>query len=219
MGRDTAKRNYDSVAWFYERSTHRYSRGRIRAAKAWQVEHLEPGDRVLYAGVGAGEDAIMAARCGARVTGVDIAPKMLQRAQRRFASEGLAGTFVRCDVTDVAEADSYDAVAANFFLNIFEEPVMVRVLDHLAMLLRPGGLLLIADFMPPRRRGIPRFLQQAYRASGNTFYWALGLAPLGSIHDYPAYFSDAGLELEDVQTFPLTDRGPDAFWSIAARRI
>src|SRR5262245_46786191 len=64
--------NYDRVASLYDILSHVYSGGQIRACKAAQLTHIKPTDRVLYAGVGGGEDALEAARLGASVTVVDL---------------------------------------------------------------------------------------------------------------------------------------------------
>ena len=61
-------RNYDRAAWFYEKSAKIYSTNQIRASKRYQLQYIEPGQTVLYLGAGAGEDAVMAARHGAKVT-------------------------------------------------------------------------------------------------------------------------------------------------------
>ena len=63
----TLGRNYDRAAWFYEKSAKIYSTNQIRASKRYQMQHIEPGEKVLYLGAGAGEDALMAARHGAKV--------------------------------------------------------------------------------------------------------------------------------------------------------
>jgi ubiquinone/menaquinone biosynthesis C-methylase UbiE len=139
MASGTANRSYNAVAWFYETTARWYSRGRIGASKAWQVQHLNSGDRVLYAGVGTGEDALLAARRGAKVTCVDVAPKMLQRAQRRIEAEGLTAEFVCSDIAAVEAAGSFAAVAADYFLNLFDDGTVAALVDHLVAMLRPGG--------------------------------------------------------------------------------
>jgi ubiquinone/menaquinone biosynthesis C-methylase UbiE len=70
-----------------------YSGGQIYAAKASQLVPMRSGDRVLYAGVGPGEDAALAERLGAKVTCIDVAPKMLQKVESRFQSEPQRGCF------------------------------------------------------------------------------------------------------------------------------
>ena len=94
------RRSYETVAWCYDALARIYSLGAIARAKAWPVARLRPGDRVLYAGIGSGEEAVLAARLGARVTGIDLSRSMLRAAHRRFAAAGLAAELVQGDFFD-----------------------------------------------------------------------------------------------------------------------
>ena len=58
---------YGAVAWCYDAIAGCYSLGRIQRAKACQVSQLEPGERVLFAGVGRGAEAVLAAQRGVSV--------------------------------------------------------------------------------------------------------------------------------------------------------
>src|SRR6185503_249565 len=56
---------------------------------------FEPHERVLDVACGTGNVSIPAARLGATVTGIDIAPNLVSQAQSRAAAEGLV---IRFDV-------------------------------------------------------------------------------------------------------------------------
>src|SRR5437016_3968526 len=58
---------------------------------------IRPGQKVLDVACGTGNLTIPAARLGAKVTGVDIAPNLLEQARARAASEGLTVTFQEGD--------------------------------------------------------------------------------------------------------------------------
>ena len=68
----------------------------------------------------------------------------------------------------------YDTVVANFFLNVFTEPVMEAVLARLATMLKPGGKLLIGDFSYPRGWITTRAMQRAYYYLSMFSFWLLG---------------------------------------------
>src|ERR1700722_8715041 len=53
--------------------------------------------RVLDAGCGTGEHALMAARLGLDVTGIDAAPAAIARAQAKASERGLAARFIVWD--------------------------------------------------------------------------------------------------------------------------
>ena len=99
--------------------------------------------RVLDLGAGSGVDALLAARRGARVTGIDMTPDMLRAAAR--AAQG-AATFVRALAEDLPFGDrSFDAAVSNGVLNLC--PDKPRALTELARVLKPGAPLYAADIL------------------------------------------------------------------------
>jgi ubiquinone/menaquinone biosynthesis C-methylase UbiE len=58
---------------------------------------IQPGMRVLDVACGTGNLAIPAARRGAHVTGVDIAPNLIAQARERAVAEGLSAIFEEGD--------------------------------------------------------------------------------------------------------------------------
>jgi ubiquinone/menaquinone biosynthesis C-methylase UbiE len=210
--------NYNRVARVYEALGYIYSGHQIYDAKASQIAELRPNDRVLYVGVGPGEDAILAARWGARVTCIDISTGMLQQAQGRMTREGLAAEFVRGDVLEHDRPEYYDVVIVNFFLNVFSETAMQQMLCHLSTLAKVGGKVLISDFMPPEGNALSRASQATYWGVTNLFYYLLRLSAWHAVYDYPAYFDDAGLALQSVRRFRPLKVSRIGFWAVTATR-
>jgi len=138
-------RNYDRAAWFYERSSKIYSTNQIRSSKRYQMQHLQPGEKILYLGAGAGEDALMAARHGAEVTCIDISQGMLDQVQKKLDAENLSAELICINAYDHQRFEHYDVVAANYFLNVFRRNEMAKMLNFTAGFVRPGGKYLIAD--------------------------------------------------------------------------
>ncbi len=211
-------RDFDRAAWFYEPLARLHSTGQIAAAKASQVELMQPGDKVLYVGVGTGEDAVLAARKGIALTAIDLSAGMLRRAQAKLDREGLSAELICGDVRDHDRAGYYDAVTANFFLNCFTEPDMLDMLRTIASLVRPGGRLLIADVAVPRGNAASRLFQRLHNGVGLSLFWALGLVPLHPIYDYRRYLREIGLRVEQVRSFQLLGIGPACYWSVSAVR-
>ncbi len=210
--------NYNRVALVYEALGYIYSGQQIYRAKASQIAEIEPQDRVLYAGVGPGEDAVLAAGKGARVTCIDLSTAMLRHAESRMTREGLTAEFLQTDLLDHDRREFYDVVIVNFFLNVFSEQDMRRMLCHLATLAKPGGKVLIADFMPPEGKPLARTAQAAYWGVTNLFYYLLGLSAWHPVYDYTACFAAAGLTLKNVRRFRPLKISPVGFWAVTATR-
>ncbi len=216
--------SYDRVAWCYESVAAGYSLGTIERVKASQVTAFAPGQRVLYVGVGAGEDAVLAARAGVELTCLDLSRSMLARLARRLDAESLDAELLECNIFDHHPATPYDAVVANFFLNVFSQQAVPAVMQHIGSLLMPGGRLLIADFSPPGRGAAQRWLHAAYYRPINLAAWALRLCALHPIYDYAQYLEAAGLRLVERHSLPLwsvalVGKGPRFFESLVAERV
>jgi SAM-dependent methyltransferase len=107
---------------------------------------IPSGARVLDVACGTGNLAIPIARSGAVVTGIDIAPNLLVQARERAASENLAVTFDEGDAEDLPYATEFDAVVSMFGAMFAPRPELVA--SELARVLRPGGLLAMANWNP-----------------------------------------------------------------------
>jgi ubiquinone/menaquinone biosynthesis C-methylase UbiE len=59
---------------------------------------LRPGERVVDLATGTGNAALLAARAGAVVTGLDAAPPLIDVARERAGQEGVQASFVVGDV-------------------------------------------------------------------------------------------------------------------------
>src|SRR5579859_7132205 len=108
---------------------------------------VSPGARVLDVACGTGNSAIPMARRGTIVTGVDIAPNLLEQARERAAAEGVEVTFDEGDAEQLPYADaSFDAVVTMFGAMFAPRPALFA--SELARVLRPGGLLAMANWNP-----------------------------------------------------------------------
>jgi ubiquinone/menaquinone biosynthesis C-methylase UbiE len=214
----TLSKNYDRAAWFYEASAQLFSGGKIRSSKKYGVAQMQPGQRVAFLGVGTGDEALLAARKGVRVTCIDISAAMLERLQRRLQRENLQAEIICQDAFQHLRPDYYDAVAANYFLNVFREPEMVRMMQHAARLVKPGGKFLIADVALPQGNWLSRAFNWCYLRSAMASFWMLGLVPWHRNYDYTAHFASAGLRTDHVRYFRFLDRGPVVFQTIVGVR-
>ena len=210
---------YDAIAFLYDELASLYSLGRIRRSKASQLTAIAKGDRVLYAGVGRGADALLAARFGAHVTAIDLSAQMLARCERRLAREGLTARLIHGDVADHRPEAEYDVVVANYFLNLFDVARAREMARRLGGLVRRGGLLMLADFARPSGGGLARALANAYYRPVNGLAWALGFCALHPILDHAKLLEPLGFRIRTERRFPVLVGRDPAYVSIIAERV
>jgi SAM-dependent methyltransferase len=90
----------------------RFSRYMEQGARIFYEQlDIPAGCQLLDVACGSGQVALWAARDGVNVTGVDIAPNLIQRAQARAKAEGLNARFMEGDAEELPFEDgSFDVV-------------------------------------------------------------------------------------------------------------
>jgi demethylmenaquinone methyltransferase/2-methoxy-6-polyprenyl-1,4-benzoquinol methylase len=110
---------------------------------------IQPGQKVLDIGCGTGSLSIRAALKGARVKGMDINPQMLDLARKKSTSlpNPVTIEWVEMGVTelDTEPADSYDVVMSGLCFSELSEEERSYGLHEIYRILKPDGLLLLAD--------------------------------------------------------------------------
>lgn len=109
--------------------------------------NLEPGTRFLDVACGTGNLALPAARAGAVVTGVDIAPNLVEQARENARGAGLNAQFDEGDAEALSYSDASFDVAATMFGAMFA-PRPELVAAELKRVTRPGGLITMANWTP-----------------------------------------------------------------------
>jgi demethylmenaquinone methyltransferase/2-methoxy-6-polyprenyl-1,4-benzoquinol methylase len=127
--------------------------GRLDAAYDRLASHIGEGQEVLDMGCGTGALTLRAARRGAKVKGIDINPQMLEIARTRIREEKLHGQ-VALHERGVAELDGeasalYSVVMSGLCLSELSTSEQTFTLGQVYRILKPGGLLLIADEVQP----------------------------------------------------------------------
>jgi SAM-dependent methyltransferase len=106
---------------------------------------IKPGAVLLDVACGSGQLGLIAARRGAKVTGVDIAANSIQAARARAAAEGLDARFDEGDAEALPYADaSFDVVATIFGAMFAPRPELVAA--ELVRVCRPGGTIAMANW-------------------------------------------------------------------------
>ena len=127
--------NYDYFSRFMESS----------AVEFLDRLDVAPGASLLDVACGSGQLALIAARRGARVTGVDIATNSILAARGRAASDGLEARFDEGDAEALPYPDArFDVVATIFGAMFAPRPELVAA--ELLRVCRPGGTIAMANW-------------------------------------------------------------------------
>src|SRR5580765_5770811 len=114
----------------------------------FSLRRLEPGERVVDVGSGAGFDTFIAAgQVGAtgRVVGVDMTPEMLTKSRATAAALGFDHVEIREGLAEQLPVEDgwADAVISNGVINLCADKR--AVFEEILRVLRPGGWLQFAD--------------------------------------------------------------------------
>lgn len=108
---------------------------------------LRPGARVLDVACGTGNLAIIAARQGCVVHGIDIAANLLSQAHARAAGAGLAIDFKEADAEALPFAnDHFDLTVSMFGVMFTPQPSVATA--ELGRVTKPGGQIALANWTP-----------------------------------------------------------------------
>lgn len=123
-----------------------FSRYMEQGARAFYEQLDVPaGCELLDVACGSGQLALWAARDGVNVTGVDIAPNLVQRAQARAKAEGLRACFLEADAEDLPFEDArFDVVTSLIGAMFAPRPELVA--RELLRVCAPGGTIAMGNW-------------------------------------------------------------------------
>ena len=108
---------------------------------------LEPGMDLLDVACGTGNATIPAARAGARATGLDFSPELLEIARERGSDAMVEVEWIEGDAQELPfEDESFDRVISTFG-HMFA-PDQKRTADEMLRVCRPGGTIAVACWTP-----------------------------------------------------------------------
>lgn len=169
---------------------------------------ITAGQRVLDVACGTGNTALAAARRRARVTGIDIAPRLIERARERAEAEGLNQiVFEVGDAAALQVADgSFDVVLSTFGASFL--PDQVAAARELVRVTRPGGTIALTAYT---RQSLP----------SDVYHLGADIAPPPEGAPLPAYVWSEGVRARELlgdscSSIAIRHRSVDACFPSAA---
>ena len=138
--------------------------------------------RVLDAGCGTGEHALMGAALGLDATGIDGSPRAIRLARSKAAQRGIDVRFLIADALDLGSlGETFDTVIDSGLFHVFGDDDRARYVDSLRAATIPGGrvyVLCFSDRFPPGF-GPRRISQEEIRASFSDGWNAASIEAVG----------------------------------------
>lgn len=189
--------DYFNQGWFgrhpaiYEIGSFFISPMRSRAARRLKGENL----KIIDVATGTGAHAYELAKLGHDVTGIDLDPNMLLKANRKCSNE-LKLQFLHGDGTKLPFAnESFDAATISFAMHDVPHEIAIALLKEMCRVTRKGGEIYIVDYYEPINNLGARLLYwaaQLYESPNYNPFIDTGLA---------AYAEEAGLQFRQKENF------------------
>lgn len=157
---------YDRLAWIYDLWGHlTESKARDRVL---DLARLRNGQQVLEVAVGTGLlfERLVRGNPDGRNVGIDLSAGMLAKAERRLRKARLSNYQLSVgDATAIEQRDaSFDVVLNNYMFDLLDEDTWDDVLDEFHRVLRPGGVVVLANMTFGERPGSGIY-ERLYRLS------------------------------------------------------
>jgi SAM-dependent methyltransferase len=172
---------------------------------------LRPGERVVDLGCGTGNAALLAAACGAQVTGVDPAIRLLDVARERAVREDAKITFLSGEAACVPVDDAGADVIVSVFAVIFA-PDAVAAAAEMSRVVTADGRIVVSAWIPQGT------MFEFTSAAGGAVREALGAPPPPqpfAWHDrdaLSALLAPHGFSVEvEEHSLSFTDTSPAAY--------
>lgn len=193
------KNSFDRIAPYYDNLAKLVFGNILKEAQRTYLPVIPPRARVLIMGGGTGwllKD-LLAGNAGCQVTYLEASRKMVDLSRRRLTdTEQNRVLFIVDDNLQKVMHETFDVVVCHFFLDLFVEDQLRRVITQLRERLSPGGLFLLCDFQHTGK--------WSHALLEKVMYWGFRLTcgiQAYQLHDYHSYLQEAGLVLKGETAF------------------
>lgn len=192
----------------YDKGIRILTLGRLGKAYDRLTSHIRKGQKILDLGCGTGALTIRAAQKAAKVKGIDINSQMLEIAQKRAAEANLAQNVELCEmgVAELGgeESESYDIIMSGLCFSELTEDELLYTLREAKRILKPEGLLLIADEVRPKSIS-KLILNWLIRIPLVTITYLIAQTTTKAVKNLPEKVEKAGLAIQSIKLSKIED--------------
>ncbi len=198
----------ESAPGRYDKGIRILTLGRLGKAYDRLTSHIRKGQKILDLGCGTGALTIRAAQKAAKVKGIDINSQMLEIAQKRAAEANLTQNVELCEmgVAELGgeESESYDIVMSGLCFSELTEDELLYTLREAKRILKPEGLLLIADEVRPKSISKMIF-NWLIRIPLVTITYLITQTTTKAVKNLPEKVEKAGLAIQSIKLSKIED--------------
>ncbi len=192
----------------YDKGIRILTLGKIDKIYDHLTSYIKEGQKVLDIGCGTGALTLRAAQRGAEVKGIDVNPQMLEIAQKR-ARERKLSQKIELHEMGVAElgnekTNAYDVIMSGLCFSELTEDELIYTLKEARRILKPYGLILIADEVISKN--IPkRFFTWLIRIPLIVITYIITQATTRGVKKLSEKLEEMGFVLEYIKTNKMED--------------
>lgn len=176
--------------------------GRLNTAYDHLISHVRQGQRVIDLGCGTGALTLRAAQKSARVKAIDVNPRMIEILRKRAAMSNFEQNIELCEmgVAELAseETASYDVVMSGLCFSELNKEEIYYTLKEVRRILKPGGLLLLADEVRPKSL-LKKMANWLIRFPLVIITYLIAQITTHAVDDLPAKIKGSGLLIESLR--------------------
>jgi len=152
---------------------------------------------VLIVGGGSGEllQTLLQQRPGCQVVYVDASERMVELARQRVQNSAQVTFLCGTENVDMPWR-AFTVVITNFYLDLFTQQSMQKIITRLRSLLVPGALWLVTDFVTPTKLWQKILLKSMY-----LFFRITSNIEASRISDWQEMLGNAGLSCQQTKAF------------------
>jgi len=192
----------ESVPSRYDQGIYILTLGKLNKVYDRLTSYIKKEQKVLDLGCGTGALTLRAAQKGAKVKGIDINPQMLEIAQKRAIKKNLIQNIKLCEMGVVElgseESESYEVVMSGLCFSELSEDELIYTLKEIKRILKPEGLLLIADEVRPKNIS-KKILNEIIRFPLKIIIFIITKTTTHAIDNLPKKIKESGLSIDSIR--------------------